>query len=249
MKTNRKHVAKASRANLRLVVSNPDQAFEPIPVPHPKASIEPLKAQTPNQERYIKAIKSSTLVFGTGPAGTGKTYIAGALAAESYLSGAVEKIIITRPAVEAGESMGFLPGELDEKFEPFIQAFRSVLTERLGKGHVDYLLKSGKIEAQPLAYMRGLTFRNSFVIMDEAQNATPTQMKLFLTRIGEPCKVVVNGDLDQQDIHGKSGLEDAINRIGYIPAVKVVRFCMDDVVRSGLVKEIVGAYAAPLPVG
>lgn len=214
-----------------------------MPVPR-KVAVEPLKAQTPMQGRYMKAIASHDLTFGTGPAGTGKTYIAGAMAADYLESGLVDQIIITRPAVEAGESLGFLPGELDEKYGPYIQAFLGVLNERLGKSKVEYLMKSGKITAVPLAYMRGLTFKDAFVIMDEAQNATPVQMKLFLTRIGIGSKVVVNGDTDQTDIHGPSGLTDAIKRVGFIPSVGVIEFGFDDIVRSGLVQEIVRAYAA-----
>lgn len=154
----------------------------------------------------------------------------------------IDKIIITRPAVEAGESLGFLPGEIEDKFDPYLQPFRDVLNERLGKSFVEYMLKIGRIEAAPLAYMRGRTFKRAFVILDEAQNTTPNQMKLFLTRIGHDCKVVVNGDIRQKDIHGQSGLDDAVKRISHIPSVKCVRFTRQDVVRSGLVQEIVEAY-------
>jgi phosphate starvation-inducible PhoH-like protein len=216
-----------------------------LPTKPVRAAVEPLRAQTPNQERYLKAIHNAVLTFGVGPAGTGKTYIAGASAADALLAGEVDKIIITRPAVDAGESLGFLPGELMEKFEPYIQAFRQVLIERLGKSRVDYMLKSGQIEPQPLAYMRGLTFKRAFVIMDEAQNASPAQMKLFLTRIGQESKVVVNGDLEQVDIPGPSGLQDAISRVSFIPSVQVVKFGVKDIVRSGLVQEIVEAYSKP----
>jgi phosphate starvation-inducible protein PhoH and related proteins len=227
----------------RSTASPPDETF--IPTKTTRAAVEPLKAQNASQERYIKAIKSSAVTFGIGPAGTGKTYIAGALAAEALRSNTVDKIIVTRPAVDAGESLGFLPGELMEKFEPYIQAFRSVMNERLGKSSVDYMLKHGKIEAIPLAYMRGLTFKNAFVIMDEAQNATPAQMKLFLTRIGNNATVVVNGDLEQQDITGPSGLEDAVARVRSIASCRVVKFSSADIVRSGLVQQIVEAYAQP----
>lgn len=210
-----------------------------------KRCAAPLEPKTDNQRRYMNAIRSSKLVFGLGPAGTGKTYIAGALAAEFLEGGRVEKIIVTRPAVEAGESLGFLPGELEEKYEPYIAAFRDVLNERLGKTYVDYLLKTGRIEAQPFAYMRGRTFKNAMVILDEAQNATAEQMKLFLTRIGEGCTVVVDGDESQTDI-GKSGLLDAVARLSYIPSVKVVKFGNQDIVRSGLVQEVIEAYQRPL---
>lgn len=206
------------------------------------SSIEP---KNENQRRYIGAIRNFKLVFGLGPAGTGKTFIAGALAAEMLEAGKVEKIIITRPAVDAGESLGFLPGELEEKYEPYIAAFRDVLNERLGKSYVDYLLKMGRIEAQPFAYMRGRTFKDAIVILDEAQNATPEQMKLFLTRIGENCTVVVDGDETQADI-SKSGLSDAVARLSWIPSVKIIRFGICDIVRSGLVQEIIESYERPL---
>ncbi len=212
-----------------------------IPTPR-RVAVQPLEPKTVMQDRYMKAITNSVLTIGTGPAGTGKTYIAGTMAADALSAGEVEKIIITRPAVDAGESLGFLPGEMEAKYAPYIAAFRAVLDERLGKSRVEYMLKNGQIEAVPLAYMRGLTFKRAFVIMDEAQNATPQQMKLFLTRVGEDCTVVVNGDLDQKDITGESGLQDAIDRISFIPSVRVVRFDRRDVVRSGFVQEVVEAY-------
>jgi phosphate starvation-inducible protein PhoH and related proteins len=241
----RKQAAKAKRGSTSTLH---DYAATDLSVPRPqRIATGPIEAKTPNQERYIKTIKNKDLTFGIGPAGSGKTYIAGALAAQALQSGEAEQIIITRPAVEAGESLGFLPGELDEKYQPFIAAFMGVLNERLGKSQVEYMLKSGKIIASPLAYMRGLTFKDAFVIMDEAQNATPKQMQLFLTRIGVGAKVVVNGDLDQTDINGPSGLQDAIDRVGFIPSVGVVKFGFQDIVRSGLVQEIVQAYAQPIP--
>lgn len=207
-----------------------------------KIDRSPIEAKTENQKRYINAIKSFVLTFATGPAGTGKTWLCGALAAQALESKRVDKIIITRPAVEAGESLGFLPGEKEEKFEPYVVPFKDVFCERLGLGFFEYCLKSERIEAAPLAYMRGRTFKNCFVILDEAQNVTPLQMKMFLTRIGENCIVVVNGDLRQKDIPGPSGLEDAVARLSHIPSVKLVNFTSADVVRSGLVQEIIEAY-------
>jgi phosphate starvation-inducible PhoH-like protein len=202
----------------------------------------PIVAKTANQKLYINAIKTAELTFATGSAGVGKTWLVGALAAEMLDSKKIEKIVLTRPAIEAGENLGFLPGELEEKFAPYLVPFMDVFHERLGKTFYEYCLKVGKIEAAPLAYMRGRTFKNALVILDEAQNTTPLQMKMFLTRIGEGCTVVVNGDLLQKDIPGASGLEDAINRLSFIPSVKVVRFSKGDSVRSGLVREIVEAY-------
>ncbi len=198
-----------------------------------------------NQKLYIDALKTHQQIIVLGPSGTGKTFVAATYAANLYAQRKIDKIIITRPAVEAGESLGFLPGELEDKFDPFLQPFRDVLNERLGKSFVEYLIKTGRIEAAPLAYMRGRTFKNAYVILDEGQNTSPMQMKMFLTRIGQNCKVVVNGDMSQKDISGKSGLEDAVNRLSFIPSVKHVRFTKDDVVRSGLVGEIVKAYDEP----
>lgn len=202
----------------------------------------PIEPKTENQRRYINAIKNFKLIFGIGPAGVGKSFIAGSIAAERLESRQIEKIIITRPAVEAGESFGHLPGELSEKFEPYLAPLTSVFEQRLGKSYFEYLVKVGKIQAIPLAFMRGITFTDAFVVLDEAQNVTPGQMKMFLTRIGENCTVVVDGDVTQQDISGPSGLVDAIERVSYIPSVKVVRFSDSDSVRSGLVAEILCAY-------
>ena len=230
----------ASRAAHDFLESEQADFF--VPRKTEKVDRSPIEPLTESQRRYISAIKSFELTFATGPAGTGKTWICGALAAQALDEGVIDKIIVTRPAVEAGESLGFLPGEIEDKFDPYLQPFRDVLNERLGKSFVEYLLKTGRIEAAPLAYMRGRTFKRSFVILDEAQNTTPNQMKLFLTRIGHDCKVVINGDTRQKDIHGPSGLEDAVKRISHIPSVKVVRFQKSDVVRSGLVQEIVEAY-------
>ena len=207
-----------------------------------KRDTSPIQPRSEVQKRYLSAIKSFPLTFATGPAGTGKTWVCTALAAQQLESGHIDKIIITRPSVEAGESLGFLPGELEEKFDPYLQPFRDVLDERLGKAFVQFLLKSGRIEATPLGYMRGRTFKNAFVILDEAQNTTPAQMKMFLTRIGENCRVVVNGDIRQKDITGPSGLEDAVKRLTHIPSVKHIEFTKADIVRSGLVQEIIESY-------
>jgi len=209
----------------------------------PPRSPQPLRAKTKSQQAYIHAINSHPLTFGIGPAGTGKSYCAGALAAEALESGRIERIILTRPAVEAGEHLGFLPGELDEKFSVYIDAFRDILNERLGAGTVDYCLRHGRIVAAPLAYMRGKTFNSkTFVILDEAQNTTPAQMKMFLTRIGEDCKVVINGDVNQSDIRGPNGLADAIERLDGLENVYVHEFAREDIVRSGLVRDIIDRY-------
>lgn len=202
----------------------------------------PLEAKNQSQAQYITAIKSHKLTFGTGPAGTGKSYCAGAIAAEELESRRIEKIIISRPAVEAGENMGFLPGDLHEKFDPYFDAFRDCLNDRLGKGVVECGMKNGRIVVSPLAYLRGKTFNDAFVVLDEAQNCTPSQLKMFLTRIGENCRVVVNGDIRQSDIGGKSGLQDAVDRLGHLDSVYVHKFEREDIVRSGLVKDIIQCY-------
>ncbi len=206
----------------------------------------PLTARTPAQRRYIEAIRNHCLTFGIGPAGTGKSYCAGALAAQALEAGQIDRIILTRPAVEAGEQLGFLPGDLHEKFSPYIDAFRDILNARLGAGTVEYCLRHGRIVASPLAYMRGKTFdERTFVVLDEAQNTTPAQMKMFLTRIGEDSRVVVNGDVRQSDIRGRNGLEDAIGRLAGVPGVHVHCFERADIVRSGLVREIIDRYEPP----
>lgn len=209
----------------------------------PQRARQPLKARNESQQRYINAIRNHCLTFGIGPAGTGKSYCAGALAAEAMESGRIERLILTRPAVEAGESLGFLPGDVDDKFSVYIDAFRDILVERLGSGAVEYALRHGRIVAAPLAFMRGKTFgSNTFVVLDEAQNTTPAQMKMFLTRIGEGCKVVINGDVAQSDIRGPNGLADAIERVADLPGVHVHAFERRDIVRSGLVRALIERY-------
>ncbi len=209
----------------------------------PQRASQPLHARTSAQQQYIDAIKSHSLTFGIGPAGTGKSYCAGALAAEALESGRIGRIVLTRPAVEAGEQLGFLPGALDEKFSVYIDAFRDILNERLGAGTVDYCLRHGRIVAAPLAFMRGKTFNNrTFVVLDEAQNTSVAQMKMFLTRIGEDCKVVINGDVEQSDIRGPNGLVDAVQKLGDLNSVYVHKFAREDIVRSGLVRDIIDRY-------
>lgn len=220
--------------------SHLDTAYQPT------RSLRPLEAKTPAQKKYISAIKNNCLTFGIGPAGTGKSYCAAALAAEALEYGRIERIILTRPAVEAGEKLGFLPGAVDDKFAVYIDIFRDILNERLGSGVVDYHLRHGRIVAAPLAFMRGKTFSaDTFVILDEAQNTSVEQMKMFLTRIGENCKVVVNGDINQSDIRRPNGLADAVKRVGGLPGVHVHRFDRDDIVRSGLVRALLDRYELP----
>ena len=202
-----------------------------------------LQAKKPAQEKYINAIRQHSLTLGLGPAGTGKSYCAAALAAEALESGKIERIILSRPAVEAGEQLGFLPGSLDEKFAVYIDAFRDILNQRLGAGTVNYCIRHGRIVAAPLAFMRGKTFdEGTFVILDEAQNTSPAQMKMFLTRIGEDCKVVINGDIRQSDIRGPNGLSDAVEKLRGLAGVYIHHFDYEDIVRSGLVKSIIDRY-------
>jgi phosphate starvation-inducible protein PhoH and related proteins len=203
---------------------------------------EPLEPQTDAQEQYLFAMQNSQLIFALGPAGTGKTYVASAYAADLLQSKDIEQIIITRPNVEVGAGFGFLPGELEEKYAPYLAPFREVMIERMGLSQYEYALKAETISPRPLAFMRGATFNDAFVILDEAQNCTPAEMKMFLTRIGKNCTVVVDGDPDQCDLHGPSGLDDAVNRLERIPGVSVVEFTEDDIVRSGLIKDILCAY-------
>jgi phosphate starvation-inducible PhoH-like protein len=201
-----------------------------------------LEAKTGAQSQYLTAIRSSIITFGVGPAGTGKTYIATCEAAQALKDRQVSKIIVTRPAVEAGEELGFLPGSLEEKFDPYFRPVKGILEARLGKSQVEYLIKRGTIEALPLAYMRGHTFDNAFVLFDEAQNASVVQMKLFLTRVGNHSRVIVNGDVRQRDIPTAAGLEDAMSRCARLRGVSIVEFTRKDIVRSGISQSIVEAY-------
>ncbi len=196
------------------------------------------------QAAYIREMLKNELVFGLGPAGTGKTYLAVALAVSMMLEGKIDKIILSRPAVEAGENLGFLPGDLKEKVDPYLRPLYDALYEMLPAEQVDKKIAVGEIEIAPLAFMRGRTLSNAFVILDEAQNTTPMQMKMFLTRLGENSRMVVNGDLSQVDLpRGTvSGLRDALNILKDTPNISSVRFSAADVVRHGLVAQIVKAY-------
>ena len=197
-----------------------------------------------NQAKYILEMMDNELVFGLGPAGTGKTYLAVALAVSMMLEGTIDKIILSRPAVEAGENLGFLPGDLKEKVDPYLRPLYDALYEMLPAEQVDKKLAAGEIEIAPLAFMRGRTLSNAFVILDEAQNTTPMQMKMFLTRLGENSRMVVNGDLSQVDLpRGTiSGLKDALATLKNIKGITSVTFGAEDVVRHGLVSKIVCAY-------
>ena len=205
-------------------------------------SPKPIKAKNKAQDMFLSAIKTHTVIFGLGPAGTGKSYCAAAMAAEALISGDIDRIVFTRPAVESGNSMGFLPGKLEEKFDPYFTAFKSCLISNVGKGVIECALKNGNISVEPLAYMRGKTFNRAFVVLDEAQNCTPEEMKMFMTRIGKQSTIVINGDLSQSDIRCYSGLHDAIKRIHGVKGVYVHEFEYDDIVRSDIVKDIIMCY-------
>jgi len=200
--------------------------------------------RTPVQADYITAMNRHDLVFGLGPAGTGKTYLAVAKAVSMMMSGEVDRIILSRPAVEAGERLGFLPGDLKDKVDPYLRPLYDALYDMLPGDQVVKKLTSGEIEVAPLAFMRGRTLANSFIILDEAQNTTTVQMKMFLTRMGEHSRMVVTGDLSQVDLPPgqRSGLKDAIDVVGDIEGVSFIRFTDRDVVRHGLVTRIVRAY-------
>ncbi len=200
--------------------------------------------RTATQAQYIQEMMKNELVFGLGPAGTGKTYLAVALAVSMMLEGKIDKIILSRPAVEAGENLGFLPGDLKEKVDPYLRPLYDALYEMLPAEQVDKKIAIGEIEVAPLAFMRGRTLTNAFVILDEAQNTTPMQMKMFLTRMGENSRMVVNGDLSQVDLPKGtiSGLRDALDILKNTQGISSVRFTSTDVVRHGLVAKIVKAY-------
>jgi phosphate starvation-inducible PhoH-like protein len=207
-----------------------------------KREPRPLRALNATQQRYLNSIKGNVITFAIGSAGTGKTYVAASYAADMLKAGEIESIIMTRPNVEAGRGFGYLPGELDEKYAPYMEPLLDVLEERLSKSYTEYLLKRGSIKFSPLEFLRGKTFSRSLCILDEAQNTTPAQMKMFLTRIGEDCKVVIDGDIQQKDINGVSGLQDAISRLIGVPKIGLVEFTTDDIVRSPMCKEILIRY-------
>lgn len=212
--------------------------------PTDRGDKSPIKPKTKAQASYCNAIDAFPVTIGVGPAGTGKTFVAVAKAVDLFIAKKVDRIIITRPAVEAGESLGFLPGEMEEKFDPYFAPVKDILVRRLGAGRTEYEIKAGNIVAKPLAFMRGVTFENAFVLLDEAQNTTPAQMKLFLSRIGENVKTVVDGDPDQKDIVGPSGLMDAVERFASYGWCNVVEFDIDDIVRSGIARDVVIGYSA-----
>lgn len=205
---------------------------------------KPIRTKNLGQYRYVKSVADDDVVFGIGPAGTGKTYLAVAMAVAAMRRGEVKRIVLTRPAVEAGESLGFLPGDLKEKVDPYLRPLYDALYDIFGTEHTNRLMERETIEVAPLAYMRGRTLDDAFVILDEAQNTTVPQMKMFLTRLGFGSKMIVNGDYTQIDLpkHTTSGLIHASNILKNVNGIKIVRFSSEDVVRHPLVSKIINAY-------
>lgn len=207
---------------------------------------KPVKAKTLGQKKYLEAIDKNMIVFGVGPAGTGKTYLAMAKAITAFKNNEVNRIILTRPAIEAGEKLGFLPGDLQSKVDPYLRPLYDALYEIMGAESFLKNMEKGLIEVAPLAYMRGRTLDNAYIVLDEAQNTTPAQMKMFLTRIGFGSKAIITGDLSQKDLpkDAQSGLEVALKVLNKIDDITIVEFSSDDVVRHPLVQKIVSAYEA-----
>jgi len=209
-----------------------------------KTSRKIISARSPGQKRYVDALFKHEMVFGLGPAGTGKTYLAVAKAISLLIKGDVDKLILTRPAVEAGEKLGFLPGDMKDKVDPYLRPLYDALNDMMAPEQVQKRLEQGQIEVAPLAFMRGRTLSNAFVIMDEAQNTTPVQMKMVLTRLGEGSRMAINGDLSQIDLPRgqKSGLLDAVQILDKVKGIGIVTMTQEDVVRHDLVARIVAAY-------
>ena len=218
-----------------------NQGDEKITLKTPKTLVSP---KGKNQQKYLEVISNKELVFGIGPAGTGKTYLAVAAAVNELITGKVEKVVVTRPAVEAGEKLGFLPGDLSQKVDPYLRPLYDALFQTLGFKETNKLIENNIIEIAPLAFMRGRTLNKSFIILDEGQNTTPEQMKMFLTRFGYGSKVIVTGDLTQIDLPKDitSGLIHALDILRELKDVGLVRFSSKDVARHSLVQKIVEAY-------
>ena len=223
----------------------PAQDQKPAPVIRTRRKT--IVPRSPTQLRYMEALSSKDVIFALGPAGTGKTYLAVAQAVSQLIAGSVDRLILSRPAVEAGERLGFLPGDMREKVDPYLRPLYDALYDMLPSEQVERRIASGEIEIAPLAFMRGRTLANAFVILDEAQNTTPQQMKMFLTRFGQGSRMVVCGDPKQVDLPdpGKSGLADAVARLDGVEGIATLRFSPREVVRHAIVGRIVEAYEGP----
>ena len=200
-----------------------------------------IRALNATQQYYLDAIAENDVIFGVGSAGTGKTFVAASYAASQLFHRKINKIILTRPNVETGRGLGFLPGELEEKYAPYLDPFDQVFKKCLGTGFYEYALKTKAIEPKPLGFMRGASFENAIILVDEVQNMTKTEFKMLLTRIGKNCKLILSGDPEQCDITD-SGLKDAVYRLEYLDGIEVVRFMDDDIVRSKMCRQIIIAY-------
>ena len=239
-----------SEQNIRYVISMVEQGQESALTTMTNDCIcvtlkgRPIKPKTLGQKKYTDAIRNNTITFGVGPAGTGKTYLAVSLAVKAFREEQVTRIILTRPAVEAGEKLGFLPGDLQQKVDPYLRPLYDALFDMLGAENFQRYMEKGAIEVAPLAYMRGRTLDDSFIILDEAQNTTPEQMKMFLTRLGFNSKAVITGDITQIDLadNKRSGLVDATRILKNIDDIAIVNLTERDVVRHHLVQEIIKAY-------
>lgn len=242
---------RARREDKRRIKAGEDpSSYNPFQQSTPKQRKQqgPIQARTEAQGYFLSNIYSKDITYGIGPAGTGKTYVAAAAAADEMRDNAIEQIIVCRPMQACDEEMGFLPGTQEEKYDPWIQPVQDVFNERLGKSHVEGLTKSGRIQYLPLMTMRGKSFKDAWIILDEAQNTTPEQMKMFLTRIGEGCKMIISGDVKQSDLKDgrgimqRNGLEDSLCRIERLPQVGVTEFTVDDIVRHGIIRDILREY-------
>ena len=239
-----------SEQNVRYVITLVEQGSEQSMAQMNNSCIaitvkgKPVKPKTLGQKKYIDAIQNNTITFGIGPAGTGKTYLAVAMAVRAFRDEQVSRIILTRPAVEAGEKLGFLPGDLQDKVDPYLRPLYDAMFDMMGPENFQRNMEKGTIEVAPLAYMRGRTLDDSFIILDEAQNTTPEQMKMFLTRLGFNSKAIVTGDVTQIDLPnaGRSGLVEAVKVLKNIDDIAIMRLTEKDVVRHKLVQDIIAAY-------
>ena len=239
-----------SEQNIRYVMTLVEQGSEQSMVQMNNSCIavtvkgKPIKPKTLGQKKYIDAIENNTITFGIGPAGTGKTYLAVAMAVRAFRDEQVSRIILTRPAIEAGEKLGFLPGDLQSKVDPYLRPLYDAMFDMMGPENFQRNMEKGCIEVAPLAYMRGRTLDDSFIILDEAQNTTPEQMKMFLTRLGFNSKAIVTGDVTQIDLPnaGRSGLIEAVKVLKNIDDIAIMKLTEKDVVRHKLVQDIITAY-------